>query len=95
MIKIDNEYVINSNENCYSLERISKVKDINSKNYGKEIRVTEGYYTKIEDVLKGYMKAKTRKYISRENENSLKELLNEIKEMDNYLKENLGIYIKI
>ena len=90
MVNIDNEYVINANESCYTLERKSTVQDAESKNYGKEIKVIEGYYTSIESALNGYMKARTRKYISSENENSLKELLNEIKKMQKYLKEKFG-----
>lgn len=90
MIIIDNEYVINANESCYTLERKSTVQDTESKNYGKETKIVEGYYTSIESTLMGYMKAKTRKYISSENENSLKELFEEIKKMENYLKEKFG-----
>ena len=90
MVNIDNEYVINANESCYTLERKSTVQDAESKNYGKETKIVEGYYTSIESTLNGYMKAKTRKYISSENENSLKELFEEIKKMENYLKEKFG-----
>lgn len=87
MIKIDDEYVINANENCYSLERKSIVQDVESQNYGKETKIVEGYYTTIESALNGYIKIKTRKYISSENENSLKELLDEIKKIEKFLKE--------
>ena len=87
MIKIDDEYTINSNESCYTLERKSTVQDIESKNYGKETKIIEGYYTTLESVLKGYIKSKTKKYISNDNENSLKELIEEIKNIENYLKE--------
>lgn len=90
MIRIDKEYIINANENCYSLEKISVVQDTNSKNYGKETRTTEGYYVSIESALRGYLKAKTRKYISSQNENTLKELLEEIKKTDDYLKEQFN-----
>lgn len=90
MIAIDDEYVINANESCYTLERKNTVQDVESKNYGKEIKTIEGYYTTVESALKGYIKTRTRKYISSENENSLKELIDEIKKMANYLKEKLG-----
>ena len=90
MVNIDNEYIINANESCYTLERKSTVQDAESKNYGKETKIVEGYYTSIESALMGYMKAKTRKYISSENENCLKELLDEVKKMQKYLKEKFG-----
>lgn len=90
MVKIDNEYIINANESCYTLERISKVEDTDSQNYGKEVRTIQGYYTSIENVLNGYIKVKTRKYISKDIENSLEELLNEIKNTRNYIKEKIG-----
>ena len=90
MVKIDDEYIINANESCYTLERISNIEDVNSKNYGKEVRTIYGYYTSIENALNGYVKVKTRKYISKDTENSLQELLNEIKNVENYIKEKIG-----
>ena len=75
MIKIDEEYILNANESCYTLETMSTVQDTESKKYGKETRTIQGYYTSIENALKGYIKAKTRKYISSETTNTLNELL--------------------
>lgn len=88
MVTIDDEYVINANESCFTLERKSKVKDVNSKNYGTEIRTIEGYYTSITDTLEGYIKAKTRKYIANEQTNSLKELKQEIINLKDFINEN-------
>lgn len=90
MVKIDDEYIINANESCYTLERLSKIEDVNSKNYGKEVRTIYGYYTSIENVLNGYIKVKMKKYISKNEENSLQELLNELNNVTNYIKENIG-----
>ena len=86
MIKIDEEYILNANESCYTLETISTVQDAESKNYGKETRTIQGYYTSIENALKGYMKAKTRKYISSETTNTLNELLKKINAIEVELK---------
>lgn len=86
MIKIDEEYILNANESCYTLETISTVQDTESKNYGKETRTIQGYYTSIENALKGYIKAKTRKYISSEKTNTLNELLKKINEIESELK---------
>lgn len=87
MIKIDNEYILNANESCYTLETISTVQDIESKNYGKETRAIEGYYTTIESALKGYIKSKTKKYISNQTENTLNELLITIEGLEKELKD--------
>lgn len=86
MIKIDEEYILNANESCYTLETISTVQDTESKNYGKETRTIQGYYTSIENALKGYIKVKTRKYISSETTNTLNELLKKINEIEAELK---------
>ncbi len=86
MIKIDEEYILNANESCYTLETMSTVQDTESKNYGKETRTIQGYYTSIENALKGYIKAKTRKYISSETTNTLNELLKKINEIEAELK---------
>jgi len=85
MIRIDEEYILNANESCYTLETISTVQDTESKNYGKETRTIQGYYTNVENALKGYIKAKTRKYVSNEKENTLNELLCKINELENEL----------
>ena len=90
MVKIDDEYLINANESCYTLEKKSTIEDTESQNYGKETKTIQGYYTTIESALNGYIKVKTRKYISKDTENSMKELLNEIKNLKEYLKETIG-----
>lgn len=86
MIKIDNEYIINANENCYTLEKIGKIEDINSKNYGNETRTIYGYYTTLENSLKGYVEAKTRKYVSAKTFNTLQELITQIKQTREVVK---------
>lgn len=90
MVKIDDEYIINANESCYTLEKISTIEDTDSQNYGKEVRTIQGYYTSIENALNGYIKVKTRKYISKNVENSLQELLDEIKNTRTYIQEKIG-----
>ncbi len=81
MIKIDNEYLINANESCYTLERKTKVTDENSKNYGKEVTIIEGYYTSIDGALNGYLKKQMRKYVSSEKENSIQEAIKKLEEL--------------
>lgn len=87
MVKIDGEYIINANESCYTLEKIGKVEDIESQNYGKETKTVQGYYTTIENALNGYIKVKLRKYISNETENTMQEILEEIRKLQEYIKQ--------
>lgn len=75
MIKIDEEYFINANESCYTLERKTTVKDVNSKNCGKETSEIEGYYTSIDNALSGYLKIKMRKYVSNEEKVTIQEAI--------------------
>ena len=81
MIKIDSEYFVNATESCYTLERKTTVKDVNSKNYGKEVSEIEGYYTSIDGALNGYLKVKMRQYIAKEEEITIKEAIKKIEEL--------------
>ena len=87
MVKIDDEYIINANESCYTLEKIGQVEDVESQNYGKETKTIQGYYTTIENALNGYVKVKLRKYVSSETENTMKELLEQIRKLQKYIKQ--------
>lgn len=87
MIVIDNEYLINADDSSYRLEIKGTVQDTTSKNYGKETRTVYGYYSTIESALNGYIKAKTRKYIAKETENTLDELLKEIKRIEKVVED--------
>lgn len=83
MIKITDRFYINANTNCYTLQEKTTVKDEKSKNFGQEVFKDLGYYTTIESCLK----VTTREYISREEENSIQDLLKEIKRASDYLKD--------
>lgn len=87
MIKIDNEYILNANETCYTLEKVGIVQDRESKNYGNEVRTTEGYYSSLESALNGYIRVKIKKYISKTEYNTLNELLEEIQNIEKDLKD--------
>lgn len=87
MIKITDRFYINANTNCYTLQEKTTVKDEKSKNFGQEVFKDLGYYTTIESCLKGILKVTTREYISREEENSIQDLLKEIKRASDYLKD--------
>lgn len=86
MIKIDDEYVLNAYEHGYILQKKTTVHDTESKNYGKTILTNPKYYTTLESALNGYIQAKTRKYISTEAEQSLSELLQEVKGLQQHIE---------
>lgn len=92
MIKVTDRFYVNANSNCYVLQEKAKVQDTKSENYGKEIYKDLGYYTTLENCLKGILKIVTREYASRNEENTIKELLIQIKSQNDFL-ENLKIDI--
>lgn len=86
MIKVTDRFYINASTNCYSLQEKTIVQDEESKNYGKEIFKDLGYYTTLESCLKGILKTTTREFIGQEQENTIKELMTQIKLQDELLK---------
>lgn len=86
MIKVTDRFYINASTNCYSLQEKTIVQDTKSENYGKEIFKDLGYYTTLESCLKGILKTTTREFIGQEQENTLKELMTQIKLQDEFLK---------
>lgn len=92
MIKVTDRYYIVANTNCYTLQEKTKVQDVKSENYGKEIFKDLGYYTTIESCLKGILKANIREFIGHETENNIKDLLTEVKIQNEFIKSlNLDI----
>ena len=79
MIKVTDRFYINANTNCYTLQEKTKVQDENSKNYGQEVFKDIGYYTTLEQCLKGILKASTREYVGGDREKSIHELIGFIK----------------
>ena len=86
MIKVTDRFYINANSNCYVLQEKTKVQNPKSENYGKEIYKDLGYYTTLENCLKGIKKTVTREYVSRNEENTIKELLMQIKLSNDFLE---------
>ena len=91
MIKIDDRFYINATTNCYSLQEKTTIKDEKSKNFGQELFRDLGYYTTIEDCLNGFLKVKTREYISKETINTIQDLKKEIKKLQKFLTKSLKI----
>ena len=86
MIKVTDRFYIDANTNCYVLKEKTTIQDKNSKNYGQEVLKDLGYYTSLESLLNGILKITTREYIARDEERNIKELIEEIKRVEEYLK---------
>ncbi len=86
MIKVTDRFYIDANTNCYVLKEKTIVQDEDSKNYGQEIFKDLGYYTNLESCLQGILKTTTREYIAKQEENSIYDLIKEIKRAEEYLK---------
>lgn len=86
MIKVTDKYYITANTNCYTLQEKGIVQDENSKNYGQEVFKDIGYYTSLESCLKGFLTTNVREYIGKNEVNTLQELIQEIRNIDNYIK---------
>lgn len=92
MVKLDDEFSISANSNCYILNRKTIVQDKDSVNYGKESLVNEGFFTSIESAIKGMLKIKIREYLSKSTENSIQELQEYIKSLKEAVEKlNLNI----
>lgn len=87
MVKVTDRFYINATKNQYVLQEKTKVQDESSKNYGNEVFKDLGYYSSLEDCLKGVLKTTTREYIGAEREDSLKELIKQIEKANKYLQD--------
>lgn len=86
MIKVTDRFYINASNNCYTLQEKTTVQDEKSQNYGKEIFKDLGYYTTLKSCLQGILKTTTREFIAQEQENSIKELLIQVKMQTEFLE---------
>lgn len=85
MIKINDEYYIDADTNCYTLKQVhyAKTKE------GEEIRqdLVIGYYATIDIALKGYLKHKSRDIVSKNDFESIDKFLKYIQKLDKELNE--------
>lgn len=86
MIKVTDRFYIDANMNCYTLREKTIIQSEESKNCGQIIFKDIGYYSNLESCLQGILKITTREYISRDEERNIKELMEEIKRAEEYLK---------
>lgn len=82
MVKLDKNYYLSADSNCYILYTKTEKKDKN----GNDVYMNEGYYNTIESALQGLMKKELRKYISKKNIQTMEELLTEVKRLEEYIK---------
>lgn len=86
MIKVSDKLYINADTNQYILQERIVIQDKESANYGKEFTKSLGYYTSLEGCLNGILKTKLREFISKPTENSIDDLLKEVKKIEIDLK---------
>ena len=77
MIKINEKFCIDSDENQFVLKEISSVQDEKSKNYGQETFVILGYFGTLEQSLSGLEKILSRRAI-KIKDYTLKQAIDEI-----------------
>lgn len=86
MVKINDKYYIDATNTCYTLKEKYVVSDESSKNYGETIYRDIGYYYSINNLLNAFLKMETRKFISEDTEHTLKELIQQVKSYEDYIK---------
>lgn len=92
MIKVTDRFYINANTNNYILQEKTTVQDENSDNYGKVVFKDLGYYTELESCLKGFLKTTTREFISKEEDSGIKDLIEQVKMQNKFIKSlNLNV----
>lgn len=78
MIKIKNNFIVDSDENQFILKEIGTVQDKNSKNYGEETYTVLGYFGTLEQALWGLEKILSRRAIKLKTY-TLKQAIEEIR----------------
>lgn len=84
MIKINDDFYIDADSNCYTLKEKAIVKDEKSKKFGEEVFKDRGYYVTLEGILNGFLKAQTRDWINK-NGGDIKDLLKEVQKQNEFI----------
>ena len=77
MLKINDKFCVDSDENQFVLKEISKVQDEKSKNFGQDTYIVLGYFATLAQALSGLEKILSRRAI-RIKDCNLKEAIKEI-----------------
>ena len=86
MVKINERFYINADNNQYILQEKVTIQDEKSENYGKEVMRNLGYYVSLEGCLNGILKTKLREFIGKQKENTIEELLDTIRKLQKELE---------
>ena len=84
MVKINDDFYIDADSNCYTLKEKTVVKDEKSKKFGEEVFKDRGYYVTLEGILNGFLKAQTRDWINK-NGGDIKDLLKEVQKQNEFI----------
>lgn len=82
MIKINDKFVVDSDESQFVLKELSTIQDEKSKNFGQETQMVLGYYSTLEQSLCGLEKILSRRAI-KIKDYTLKEAIEELKKIHN------------
>lgn len=63
MIKINKNFIVDSDENQFILKEVGTIQDKNSKNFGEETHTVLGYFGTLEQALYGLEKILSRRAI--------------------------------
>jgi hypothetical protein len=82
MIKINDKFVVDSDESQFVLKELSTIQDEKSKNFGRETQMVLGYYSTLEQSLSGLEKILSRRAI-KIKDYTLKEAIEELRKIHN------------
>ena len=90
MIKVDENYYIDVDDNCYAVKIDMHKQD----KKGSQIYTTEGYYGNLEGALKGVIKSMNKRKFS-SGDFELKEALKIVQENNNRFEELLRVVLSM
>ena len=90
MIKINDKFCIDADENQFILKEFGTVQDENSKNFGEVTQTTLGYYGTLEQALNGLEKILSRRAV-KTKDYTLKQAIDEIWKLHNEIFECLKV----
>lgn len=93
MIRLDNEYCISSDGVQYLLQRtyMSQPKDITKE--PRETTSIEGYFSNLQSCAKGYYNKKIKTFVSTSEEQTFKEVLDYMYDLESQINNLLSIKI--
>ena len=88
MIHIEGDYYIVAN-NVHGVALAKKETTKTGKNEGKTVMNSFAYYTSVKGAIAGFIFKKLTKFVSEDTTHSLKDLVNKIKELEEFIKINV------